>query len=192
MNILPEIPRRSLLFRRILPRMCLLICMLLLFPTFFIGCGKKEPSMSEYVSSALDAELRVTVDGISYLVSMHLGAASADGTRDATLTVLLPEALKGMTFTVEDGNASFSHVGIDVPYPGVAEEGLFSLISLFAPCTVIARETATFCETPCVMLRTADRRRFYILPSSGTLLAVESDTVRATVEWIERRRAEDS
>jgi hypothetical protein len=166
--------------------------MLLLFPTFFIGCGKKEPSMSEYVSSALDAELRVTADEVSYLVSMHLGAVSEDGTRDATLTVLLPEVLKGMTFSVEDGAASLSHVGIDVSYLGATEEGLFSLISLFAPCTVIARETATFGETPCVMLRTADRRRFYILPSNGTLLAVESDTVRATVEWIERRRAEDS
>ena len=172
--------------RRLTP-LCLLFFLLLPL----MGCGETELPMSDYLTSALDAEVTAVFGEASYLVTLHLGSSSEDGTRDAEITVLTPGSIEGLTFRVRNGETVLSDGESEVPYLRGEVGGIFSLVGFFAPCTVIGRETAVCGETPCVLLRAADGRCFYVLPSTGELLAIEAPDCRVTVEWIEvRRKAE--
>lgn len=176
--------------RRFFARAASLLVFLFLLCGLLVGCKGPTPPMTEYLSSPLDAELTVTANGITYRVTLRLGAADAEsGLRDSETVFLSPASLAGLTVRETGDRCTLSLGELSVPYEKDRDEGLLLAASLLSPGTVIGRETGTENGATCLLLRFGDGRTVSVDPASGQILAVRRGDVTATVAWCEPRKS---
>ncbi len=163
----------------------LLLLSLLLLALSVTGCEKGASPMTEYLVSALDAELVVDTGSIAYRATVHLGAASEDAARDCEIVLLSPDALCGITVTRRDGVETVTYGERETAYMG--DGAIFLAADLLAPVRVVERELSTEDGRTCIRFRCADGRTVTVDAETGVLCEIRTGDVKATVIWCEPR-----
>ena len=107
----------------------------ILISLLFIGCADTTVHFPEYTAQAVDCTFDLTVDGTAYRMRICRAPitreSSIDFTHltDATLTVLAPDALDGVTLILSDQTAHLCSGDLSIP---VRREDLAGLLTLFA------------------------------------------------------------
>ena len=167
-------------------RITALLLLLLLLPVLpLTGCDKSIPPMTEYLASALDAELLVDTGDITYRATVHLGAANRNAARDCEIVLLSPDALCGITVTRKDGVESVTRGEIETAYMG--DGAAFLAADLLSPAHVVGREITEENGRSCLCFRCADGRTVTVDAETGALCEIRREDVKATVVWCETR-----
>lgn len=176
-------------FMRIRVRYGLRLTVLMtLFAVVFglVGCrnGNREPTAM--LSEALDAEMTLDADGITYCVTVHLGEVQEGGVRDAEVIFLSPDSLSGMAVRENADGVTVTQNGITT-VGGERTRALLLAASLLCPAETVRASAESEGGRVYTVCRLSDGRALYFDGDTGVLSRIESDGCRATVMWIERR-----
>ena len=153
---------------------------------FSLSSCKGDAKMpEERLSRALDAELTVTTDALSYRVAVHLGAQTEDGERDGEVVFLSPASLSGLTVRRTDGAYTVEREGLLSPRGETGD--LFLPALLLSPAEVVGRKRTVENQRAVTLLYSADGRTLCFDVETGALVRVEREDCSATIEWIEVR-----
>ena len=117
--------------KRILP----LTLFLLLLSSLLIGCADSSVHVPEYAEMAIDCTFDLTVDGSPYRIHLRRAPLTEEAVADfshltdATITLLTPDSLAGVTLSLEGQTAHLSSGDLTIP---VRREDLAGILSLFA------------------------------------------------------------
>lgn len=138
---------------------------------------------TDILSNALDAELSVDTGAIVYRVTVHLGAVSEEGKRDAEVIFLAPESLAGMTVRENAEGRTVSRG--DKTVKTEHADGLLLAVSLLSPDETVRIDALTENGHAYMVSVLSDGRTIYSDPDTGVIRRIESDGASAEVEWIE-------
>lgn len=160
-----------------------MLCVLLLG---LMGCRNSRSAPTDMLSGALDAELTLEADGLTYRVTVHLGAVKEGGVRDAEVVFLSPDSLSGMTVRESADGISVTQNGIKT-VGGERAGALLLAASLFYPDEIVRTESMAEERTLYTVCHLSDGRALYFDDNTGRLSRIVCDGCRATVAWIEAR-----
>lgn len=136
------------------------------------------------LSGALDAEMTLDMEGISYRVAVHLGAASDSSVRDKEVIFLSPDSLSGMKVCETADGITVTQNGITT-VQNERSRALLLAASLLSPGDVVRTETESEGKKVYTVYHLSDGRALYYDDDKGSLCRVEGDGYRATIERIE-------
>ena len=149
------------------------------------GCGKAREMPTDLFLGALDAELTVHTDEITYSVAVHLGEVQEEGKREVELLFLSPESLKGMKVRSAKGSVTVEKEGLAIEREHIGD--LLLSAELLSPVEIVGRDRTVENERSMAVLYTSDGRVLYWDVQEERLVRVEKDSLSVTVEWIEAR-----
>lgn len=138
------------------------------------------------LSGALDAELTLETEGLTYSVTVHLGAVNEGGVRDKEIVFLSPDSLAGMMVREMAEGITVTQNGITAK-GGESAHALLLAAALFSPDEIVRTEGKNEGRMTYTVYHLSDGRALYFDDNTGALCRVETDSYRASVAWIEAR-----